>query len=400
LDAKMIAEQVQKSVADMRAENDRRLAEIEKKGQASAETEQKVERLNARITELQAQLDETQKQSQRRATAGGQESEADPHKAEHRKAFQAFVRTGKANGLASLQAAVKLGDDTAGGYAVPETLDLQIEKVERDNTPLRAIFGGMTLSNENYKKLVSAGEAGGGWVGEEEARSETGTPSLKELAPYFGEVYAEPHTTQRALDDSAIDVEKWLAEEVGLTFAEKEAYAFTLGNGVKKPKGIMAYSLSTDADGTRAFGSIQKIVTGSAGAFVADKLIDVVHALHVNYRLGAKWMLSNLSLAAIRKLKDGQGNYLWQPPDLSSGPSGTLLGYGIVENHVMPSPAADANALMFGNFARAYTIYDIRGVRVLRDDLTTKGRVKFYTTKRFGGMLVQDRAVKVLTLSA
>ena len=317
----------------------------------------------------------------------------------YRKHVNGFLRGTRGAEAALLQAAVSVGSDPAGGYAVPETLDLSIERYERDNAPMRGVCNVMTLSNENYQKLVSLGTAGSGWVGETQARSETSTPTLAALSPYFGEIYAEPKSTQKALDDMAINVEGWLAEEVGIEFAEQENDAFTRGNGVLKPKGILGYTLSTDVDGTRAFGSIQKVLSGSSGAFVADKLIDLVHALKRGYRTNAQWMMSNLSLAAVRKLKDGQGNYLWQP-DFSAGGSGTLLGYSVTENDDMPDPAADANAAMFGDFRRAYTIYDLRGVRVLRDDLTSKPYVKFYTTKRVGGMLTQDRAVKVLTLSA
>jgi HK97 family phage major capsid protein len=397
VDLKNAVEDVKKAVADFRAENERALKETKEHGRVSAETAEKVDRLNARVSEVQAQLDEVQKQAQRKSTAGAQD--ADPKKAEHRKAFTAFMRGVKNHGLDSIQAAVSVGSDPAGGYAVPETLDLEIERYERDNAPMRSVCNVMTLSNENYQKLVSQGGAGSGWVGEQEARTETTTPTLAALSPYFGELYAEPKTTQRALDDMAINPEAWLSEEVGIEFAEQENDAFTRGNGVKKPKGILGYTLSTDVDGTRAFGSIQKIVSGSAGNFVADKLLDLVHALKRGYRTNAQFMLSNLSHAAVRKLKDGQGNYLWHP-DFASGGSGTLLGYPIIENDDMPDPAADANALLFGDFRRAYCICDIRGVRVLRDDLTSRPYVKFYTTKRLGGMLVQDRAVKVLTLSA
>lgn len=391
-------ENINEAFAQFKAANNARLAEIEKKGSASAETEERVNRLNARVTELQAQLDETQKQAQRRDTAGDKGAETDPKKAEHRKQFVNYLRGARGAEASLIQAAVSVGSDPAGGYAVPETLDLAIERYERDNAPMRGLCNLMTLSNENYQKLVSQGGASSGWVGEQEARPETTTPTLAALSPYFGEIYAEPKSTQRALDDMAINVEAWLAEEVGIEFAEQENDAFIRGNGVKKPKGILAYTLSTDVDGTRAFGSIQKVHSGSAGAFVADKLIDLVHSLKRGYRTGAQWMMSNLSLAAIRKLKDGQGNYLWQP-DFSAGGSGTLLGYSIAENDDMPDPAADANAAIFGDFRRAYTIYDIRGVRVLRDELTSRPYVKFYTTKRVGGMLVQDRALKVMTLS-
>lgn len=397
MDMQNAVEQVKKAVADMRAENDRRLAEIEKKGHASAETEEKVNRLNARVSELQAQLDETQKQAQRKPTAGG--PEVDPRKAEHRKAFQAFMRGAKNHGLDSIKAAVEVGDDRKGGYGVPETLDAMIEQHERDNTPMRGVCNVVTLSNESYKKLVSPGGVGSGWVGEKDARPETSTPELQELSPWFGEIYAAPQSTQRALDDVSFDVERWLGDEVGFEFAQKENSAFTLGNGVKKPKGILGYTLSTDVDGTRAFGSIQKIISGSAGNFVADKLIDLVYALHRGYRANAQFMGSSLALAALRKLKDGQNNYLWQP-DFTKGEGGTLLGKPYLENDDMPDPAADANALMFGDFRRAYTIYDLRGVRVLRDEYTVTPYIRFYSTKRMGGMLVQDRAVKVLTLSA
>lgn len=399
MDLKNAVEDVKKAVHEMRMANDARLAEIEKRGHASAETEEKVNRLNARVTELQAQLEETQKQAQRRNTPGGQEDDGAAAKAEHRNAFLAFMRGNRNHGLDAIKAAMSVGDDTKGGYAVPETLDLQIGERVRSTSPMRGVCGQMTLGNENYKKIVPRGAADAGWVGEEQERPETSGPTLAELSPYYGEIYAMPKTTQKVLDDSALDVERWLSGEVGYTFGQKEGYAFTKGDGVKKPKGILTYSLSTVADATRAFGSIQKVVSGSAGAFVADKLIDVVHALHAGYRMGARWMLSNLSLAAIRKLKDGQGNYLWQA-DLVSGPAGTLLNYPITENPEMPDPAADANAVIFGNFERGYTIYDLPGTRVIRDDITSKGFVKFYTTKRVGGMVTDFDALKVLTLSA
>lgn len=393
-----VVEDVKKAVADFRAENDKALAEMKAHGRTSAETAEKVDRLNARITEMQAQLDEAQKMAQRTATGGNGDANASAN-AEHSKAFRAFIRGDRNHGLDAIKAAVRVGDDTAGGYAVPETLDTVIEQHERDNTPMRGVCTVMTLSNESYKKLVSPGGVGSGWVGEEESRPETTSPSLKELAPYFGEIYAAPKATQKSLDDMFFDVEQWLANEVGFEFAAKENAAFTIGDGVKKAKGILGYTLSTDADGTRAFGSIQKIVSGSAGAFVADKLIDLVYALHRGYRANASFMGSSLALAALRKLKDGNGNYLWQP-DFTKGEGGTLLGKPFIENDDMPDPAADANALMFGDFRRAYTIYDIRGVRVLRDEYTVTPYIRFYTTKRVGGMLVQDRAVKVLTLSA
>ena len=125
----------------------------------------------------------------------------------------------------------------------------------------------------------------------------------------------------------------------------------------------------------------------------------MIHALKAGYRANGTWMMGNLTVAYMRKLKDKEGNYLWRP-GLEAGAPSVLLGYGITENEDMPDVAADANAIAFGDFKRAYTIVDRIGTRVLRDPYTNKPYVGFYTTKRVGGMLVDSQAVKILTLSA
>ena len=391
-----------------RADNDRRLREIESRGgRTDPLTEEKVSKHSAAIGEMQAkldalvkqitaQVDEIQKVVQRR---GGAASAGEGAKRkEHKEAFFAWMRQGEARNLLDLQATVELGSDKKGGYAVPQTLDTEIENFERDNTPMRQLCRVITVGNEGYEKLVNQGGASSGWVGEKEARPSTTTPDLAVLSPFFGEIYANPAITQKALEDPVIDLGSWLAQEVGIEFAEQENDAFTRGTGVKKPKGILSYTLSTSDDGSRTFGEIQKVHSGSSGAFVADKLIDLVYKLKRGYRMNARWMLSAPAVGAIRKLKDGQNNYLFQPSFVAGQPQ-MLLGYPIEENDDVPAPAADANAALFGDFRRAYIIVDVRGVRVLRDELTNKPFVNFYSTKRVGGFLVQDRAVKVYTLS-
>jgi len=388
--------QLQNEWHEFKADNDRRLAEIKATGRADPLTEEKIDRHSKAIGELQAQLDDLQKVGQRRGAAPA--SEDDRKKAEHRKAFEAFMRRGKEDGLAQLQASVNLGSDEEGGFLVPDSVDSAIEQIERDNTPMRQLCRVIPVSNEGYEKLVNLGGSGSGWVDETESRPETTTPTLAALKPYFGEIYANPAATQKSLDDAAFNVESWLAEEVAIDFAEKENDAFTSGNGVKKPKGILGYTLSTSADGTRSFGEIQKVHSGSSGAFVADKLIDLVYSLKRGYRMNAAWMTTALALAAIRKLKDGQNNYLFQPSFVAGQPQ-MLLGYPIEENDDVPVPAADAKAVIFGDFRRGYCIVDVRGVRVTRDPYTNKPKVHFYTTKRVGGFVVNDRALKVYVLS-
>lgn len=389
-------------------ENDRRLKAVESNGgRTDPLTEEKVDKHSKAIGELQAKLDglvkdlenrvdELQKVMQRKGGAGaGQEDEK---KRAHKAGFFAYMRKGTTDGLRELQAAVSLGDDTEGGYFVPTTIDKEIEQFERDNTPMRQLCRVISVSNEGYEKLVNQGGASSGWVDETEARPETTTPTLAALKPYFGELYANPGLTQKSLDDPEFNLEQWVSEEVGMEFSEQENDAFTRGSGVKKPKGILGYTLSTSADGARTFGQIQKVHSGSSGAFVADKLIDLVYTLKRGYRMNAKWMFAAPSLGAIRKLKDGQNNYLFQPSYVAGQPQ-MLLGYPIEENDDVPEAAADANAGLFGDFRRAYIIVDVRGVRVLRDPFTNKPKVMFYTTKRVGGFVANDRAVKVMTLS-
>lgn len=396
LEVKNAVDKLGNTFAEFRAENDRRLKEIENKGRADPLIEEKVNKLSASVGEYQAAVDDLIKKAQR---PGGtvEDASAELHNS-HRRAFHAWARSGEVGELPKFQAEIATDNDAKGGYLVPKTLDSEIEKHERDNTPMRQVCRVINVSNEGYQKLVKSGDAGSGWVGEREARPETDAPTWALLEPYFGEIYAKPKVTQRALDDASINLEAELGEDIGIEFAEQENAAYTVGNGVKKPKGFLSYDLSTDADGTRAFGSIQKIVTGSSGNFVADKILDLVGALKAPYRNGAVFMGSGLAMTEIRKLKDGEGNYLWRASFEAGAPS-TLLGYPTVENEDMAAPEADANALAFGNFRRAYYVLDVQGSRMLRDPYTDKPFVVFYTTKRVGGFLVQDRAIKVLTLS-
>ncbi|EOU9314620.1 phage major capsid protein, partial [Escherichia coli] len=182
-------------------------------------------------------------------------------------------------------------------------------------------------------------------------------------------------------------------------FAEQEEIAFTSGDGTKKPKGFLAYESTDETDKVRAFGKLQHIVSGEATAVTADAIIKLIYTLRKAHRTGAKFMMNNNSLFAIRLLKDTEGNYLWRP-GLELGQPSSLAGYGIAENEQMPDIAADAKAIAFGNFKRGYTIVDRIGTRILRDPYTNKPFVGFYTTKRTGGMLVDSQAIKLLKIAA
>lgn len=389
-----VAKDIKGAFDDFKKANDKELDGI--KAEKTKLSEQ-VDTLNSKLTELDNLKSELEKELKAAKRPGGVDrKEADEHKA----AFGQFIRKGREDGLAELQQkAIQVGVSEDGGYAAPPELDQSLLEILRKDNVMREECGSIIISASGYKKLVNVGGASSGWVGETDERSETNSPKLKEIIATMGEVYAKPKSTQQALDDMFFDVEQWIAGEVASEFAEQEAAAFLTGNGTKKPKGILAHTLDVKGDKTRAFGQLQKFISGTSSNFTYDNLIDLIYGTRKGYRNGAKWMMNGLTIARVRKIKDLEGNYIWQPSTQLDQPS-TLLGYGIAENEDMPDVAADANAIMFGNFKRGYAVVDRLGTNVLRDPYSSKPYVEFYTTKRVGGMLLDSNAIKVLTLSA
>lgn len=394
-DVAQVAEELGKRFDEFKSTNDKRLEAVE---QEKAALSEKTEAMNAKLSELdqlKADLETALKDANRPDKPGGKKEVT-----EHKAAFESFIRKGREDGLRELeQKALNTTTDADGGYAVPEELDRNILELLKDESPMRQVCSQITVSTPDYKKLVNLGGAGSGWVGEAAERPETGTPTLAQIAAVMGEIYANPQATQTSLDDAFFNAEAWLNAEVAREFAEKEGAAFLNGDGTNKPKGILSYTFATDTDASRAFGTLQKIHSGTSGDFVPDDLIKLVYNLKKGYRAGGTWMLPMLTLFKVRTMKDDQGNYLWRP-GIEAGQPSSLLGYAITENEDMPAVAADSNAVLFGDFRRAYTIVDRIGTRVLRDPFTNKPNVGFYTTKRVGGMLTDSQAVKALTLSA
>ena len=382
--------------------NDARL-QAKADGKSVEAYEAKLSKINeelSKIGDLKSEFDALIKKLNRPGAAG----EADPAKAEHKAAFGKFLRKGIDDGLGELQQkAYNITTDADGGYAVPEELDRDILELMRDISPMREVCNVITVGSSDYKKLANKGGTTGGWVDEDDPRTATNSSQMAILTPFMGEVYAYPQATQQMLDDVFFNAEQFIEGECAATFAEMEGAAFTTGDGTKKPKGFLAYATATTADGARAFGTLQHIVSGAAADWAAsnpqDKLLDVVYALKKGYRTNARWMTSKAMLADVRKLKDVDGNYIWRP-GLEAGQPDTLLGYGIAENEDMPAKAANALSIAFGDFKRGYTIVDRIGTRILRDPYSNKPFVGFYVTKRVGGFLADSNAIKLFKFSA
>lgn len=400
---KILAE-LQKTFEDFKLERDKELADI-RAGMADVVQTEKVDRINAEITALQKALDETNA-ALAAVKVGAVGGTTDPDKAEHAQAFDRFFRRGVDAGLRDLEVKAKLTtqSDPDGGYLVPEETEAGIDRVLGTVSTIRSLARTISISTSTYKKLVNMGGATSGWVGEEQDRPGTATPTLREIAINTGEIYAMPGATQTSLDDARIDLAAWLAEEVAIEFAEQEGAAFAHGDGINKPRGILAYD--TVANASHAWGKIGFVASGKADGFVAatasanpaDCLIDLYYALKSGYRNGASWLMSDATMNTVRKFKDAEGAYIWAPP---SGPAqvATILGKPVHTDDNMPAVAANAFPVAFGDFGRAYLIVDRIGIRVLRDPYTAKPNVLFYTTKRVGGGVVNFEALKLLKIS-
>ena len=408
MSTEVLLEALGKSFDEFKSTNDQRLTDIEKRN-GTAELEEKLAKQDAAISNAEKELkelnavkaanDEMAKRIEAMELKQGRPGKANGQPAEdneYKDAFLGgFMRKGNESGLD-----VKSGQtlvDADGGYAVPDGMDQNILKLLHDQSPMRRLATVMTVGQARYSQLVADGKAIAGWVGEVAPRPETQNPTLAKFNPNFGELYANPAATQTVLDDAFFNVESWYNEEVAMAFAEQEGTAFVSGDGVDKPMGLIAYPTAATADSTRPYGTIEHVETDLAGTIGADDLISLVYKLKAGYRQGANFMLNGESLTEVRKLKDANGNYLWQP-SLTLGQPSTLLGYAVEEDESLPQVASGALSLVFGDIRRAYKILDVRGIRTLRDPYTNKPYVHFYTIKRVGGGVANTQAVKLLKI--
>jgi len=291
-----------------------------------------------------------------------------------------------------------------GGFLVTPQIDQQIHELSKSISPIREIANTVQIGGGSYETVVSTSECETAWVGEQDSRNETATPKLEKIEIVPGEIMAMPVATQHALDDAFTNIEQWLSYKIATAFAIGEGAAFVNGNGIVKPRGFLNYPTIADASWT--WGSIGYLVTGTSGGFTGpaggppvvgagDVLFDVIAALKPDYRANARWLMNRKTIAAVRKLKDLQANYVWQQGIMAGQPS-LLCGFPVTEVEDFPDIAANSFSIAFGDFRQAYTVVDRVGTRILRDPFTTKGFVKFYTTKRVGGAVTNFEAFKLL----
>ncbi len=361
--------------------NDARLAEIESKGSSDPLTDERLARIDRRLEALSLKM--------ARPEAGEVKTPAEDARSE---AWGRYLRTGNDSGLSRLDVkALNTETDAQGGYIAPPELDRLIESRLLAASPMRQIATVRQTSAGTYRKPVGLGAAAS-WVAEDGDREQTTHSGLSLLEFPAGELYAMPAATQTLLEDTYTDIDAWLADEVEAAFAAQESAAFVTGDGDGKPRGFLDYEIV--AESSHVWGKVGSVAGDFTAANAADQLIDLVYTPQSRFRTNGRFVMNRRTVAAVRKLKDTDGRYIWQPG--TGGEPATIMGYPVTEVEDMPDIGTDNAAIAFGDFRRFYLIADRQGARVLRDPYSAKPFVLFYTTKRVGGGVQNFDAVKVM----
>jgi HK97 family phage major capsid protein len=316
--------------------------------------------------------------------------------APHQKAFNAYLRSGDDDGLRGLEIEAK-GLSTAvnsdGGYLVdPQTSDT-VKSVLNATASIRAIAAVVHVEATSYDVLVDHSDVESGWATEATSVTEGATPTIDRITVPLHELSALPKASQRLLDDSAFDIEGWLAGRIADKFARAEASAFINGNGIDKPKGFLAHA-TVDND-VWAWGNLGYVPSGADGDVTGDAIVDLVYALGAEYRANGTFVMNSKTAGLVRKLKDNDGRFLWAD-GLAAGQPAVLMGYPVLIAEDMPDAASDSMSIAFGDFSAGYTVAERPDLRVLRDPFSAKPHVLFYATKRVGGDVSDFAAIKLL----
>lgn len=438
-DVKGLATIVGKAIKELRAGHESLAADMKTRGAADVVSLEAVRKLEENFANAQKSLDQVQLQLKRIPTTfdgsvdpaetkkllkfweakhvqgGGRIADApveitqemlDAHKA-YRPAFANLLRKGVDRDRMSPDELKSLvvGVDPSGGYFVPATMGADIVQKVFETSNVRPLAGSITIGTDAFeypKDIITS--VSGGWVGEMAARATTATPTLGMARIPVYEQYAYPEISQKMLEDSVIDIEGWLTGKTTDVIVRTENTAFVTGNGINKPRGFMDYSAAavTTEDATRAWGVLQYLGTGVSGGFKADPdgpdtFIDVMNKLQATYRAAAKWMMGRLTMAAVLKMQDSNGDYHFMTPgSMAQGLPTGILGHGVEFLEDMPAQGAGLFPVAFGELKRGYLIVDRLGISVLRNPFSNIPMVGFYTRKRVGGDVVDSQAIKLI----
>lgn len=308
--------------------------------------------------------------------------------------FAGFVRKGVENNL-NLKSLTSQ-TEASGGYLIPAPIVKLINQNISSLSIIRQLSTNTTINSDSLDILLEKKETEAGWVSEVADRDETEAPELAKIHIPVHQIYAKPKVSQKLLDDSAINIEQWISEKIADKFSKIENIGFLHGDGNNKPRGILAAeSCKLDME---EWGKVSTLITGVENDFAnPDQLLDVVYSLKAKYQPGAVWVMPRSVAVKLAKIKDNQGQYLWQQ-SLSANHPNTLLGYPVYLCDDMVQEKKPIR-ILFGNIKDAYQVVDRANMTMLRDPFTAKPYVEFYATKRVGADIIRYDAIKYIQLT-
>ena len=349
-----------------------------------------LETKQADIAKLADRLDKIEVKVNRPGT--GEKKSEDEQSAIERKAFTTFLRKGREALGADEVKSLRVSDDTQGGYLAPAEFSREVDKNIVQFSPIRQAARVGATSSGSVIVPRRTGRPTAAWVGETETRAATEAAYGQVEIP-IDEIACYVDVSNKLLEDAAVDVAAEVAFDLAEEFGRAEGEAFITGNGVKKPLGL----LNDTGLSYTASGSASVIADADGGA---NGLIDLFYALAPFYRQRGVFMANGKTIAALRKLKDGQKQYLWQP-SIAVGQPETFLGRPIVEAVDLPDISAGTFPVLFGDFASAFRIYDRISLSLLRDPYSqaTSGLTRFHARRRIGARVVRPEAVRKLKIA-
>ena len=428
-EVKALIEAMQKGFEEFKKTNDERLGKLAK-GEAVSDFEAKLAKMNEDMTTLGKEVKEATLKAQRptvsaekadkaeaelksfnlRAKASAMEAGKSftPLTAEQYGEYKSAMATYLRKGIDGLSEAEKktinVGTSTQGGFLTDHEMEAGIDRVVQRYSAVRQVARVVPIGSASYKKLVkTSGTSGASRGGENTTPSNGTSPGWTELEFKPGTYVSEQRITSEALEDVTQDIAADLEMEMGIEFAEMEGSDFISGTGVNGPRGLTDYE--NVANASYAWGKVGYVASGHASSWAAsnpsDYLIDLVHALKRQYRANASFLMNDATLGSIRKLKDGQGNYLWgmTKESFMAGAVGTLLGYSVVTDDFMADIGANAYPIAFGDFKQAYYVIERKGIAVLRDPATAFPHVRFLARRRVGGGIAKFEALKLFKIA-
>jgi HK97 family phage major capsid protein len=377
-------EQIEKGLSDPllddKIENiEEKMNSLEDFNQRVTQSEKAQEQVNEKLANLETII--------KRPNSGFDTKQVD----EHCMAFENYCRKGFDALDDAEKKALTVSNDSTGGYLAPPEYVRELLKTVTEISPIRSIARVRSTGQRSVQVPKRTSTFAAQWVAESGTRSETTgyNVGLEEIPAH--EYYAMVDISEQDLEDSVFDLEAEMQSEFATQFAKAEGTAFVSGNAVGKPEGILTNT------------SVSSVNSGNGTALTADGLLTLVHSIKSEYSRNGTFVFNRGTLAAIRKLKDTAGQYVFQAGMmLTGGVTNTILGFPYIEATDMPDVGSGTKPVAFGDFNRAYMIIDRIQMAVLRDPFTqaTTGNVRYIARRRVGGQVVQAEAIVKQNISA